>query len=583
MFMHAWYPDLLFWLFFGVINAVIFLPSYLLHRPLSSFFPDLFSTSKEQGSLVQNLLGRSNQDIFRVSADLAMMSLIGLACATIPFSILLCIPFGVYFIIIILFQITNAVFRKIYHKSFTNLELLQYLSTGHKIMRTSALYQVIMIAMLIVMLFGIGVWVMFEYLHFLAGVNISIVSIALLLVFVALPFYIRKKVVTMFFTNKVFPLHLPEIYQLFFKTNYAAYQKVSRIDFDLLLSKQPPSSFHFHTKPNVYVIVIESYGRMVLDESDHPHNNYVKRIAIELEKLAQDGWHCASSLAESPIAGGGSWIAYSSFLFGINMQNQMMYEKYFSSEKMHGYNHLFRFLKSNGYKNYRVNAVGKGFDGITVAWDAYSTFYAVDEWIHFKDMAYVGQMYGFGPAPPDQFILHQSAQVIDEKNDGPHSYFLLTQNSHSPFYSLPVHEPDWQTTNTPPEKRDDKGAHFIAIPKLEHYFDAIDYELETVFSFIRSRKGNDVFIVFGDHQPPVFDQAKNSMETPVHIIGKNKAFLDTWLAEGFNTGLMPEAKKSSFRFEGMLSLFIRAFVKAFSTESDLPEYHPMGNKTHHEQ
>ena len=583
MFMHDWHPDLLFWLFFGVINTAIFLPPYLLHRPISTFFPNLISSSNGQGSFVQNLLGRSNQDIFRVSADLALISLVGWAVGTIPFSILLSIPFGIYLTIMVLFQITNAVFRKIYHKSFTNLELLQYLSTGHKILRTSALHQVVMIAALILVLFALGIWVMYAYLHFLASIKISVVTIASLLVFFALPFYIRKKVVTMFFTNKVFPLHLPEIYQLFFRTNYAAYQKLSRIDFDGLLAQQPASTYDFHTRPNVYVIVIESYGRIVLDEINHPQNHYAKRLAIEAEKLKKDGWDCASALAASPIAGGGSWIAYSSFLFGINMQNQLMYEKYFSEGKMHTYNHLFRFLKNNGYKNYRVNAVGKGFDGISVAWDAYSSFYAVDEWIHFKDMGYVGQMYGFGPAPPDQFILHHSAQVVDEKADIPHSFFLLTQNSHSPFTSLPVHEEDWKKTNIAPEKRDDKGAHFIAVPKLEQYFDAIDYELETVCSFIRSRKGNDIFIVFGDHQPPVFDQAKNSMETPVHIISKNKAFLETWLAEGFRPGLLPEAKPSPFRFEGMLSLFIRALVKAFSTERNLPAYHPMGNRPNHEQ
>jgi hypothetical protein len=382
----------------------------------------------------------------------------------------------------------------------------------------------------------------------------------------------------MAFTNKVFPLHFPEIYKLLLKTNYATYKKLLHLDFDTLLKNQPAVNFEFHTKPNVFVIVIESYGRILLDEINHLDNTYKDRIAIEEKLLEESGFYCTSGLAKSPVAGAGSWIAYSSFLFGINMDNQMLYDSCFSSEPMQEYNHLFRFLKKNGYKNYRINAVGKGFDGIAVPWDAYTKFYGVDEWIHFKDMNYKGQMYGFGPAPPDQYILHKSLQKIEEQDVQPYSFFLLTQNSHSPFYSLPQFEEDWQDCNRAPDKVDEKGAKFISIPKLGNYFKAIDYELQTVFQFIKAQDGNNVFIIFGDHQPPVFDEAKKGNETPIHIISKDVNFLNEWEKQGFTSGLMPDPKGKFFNFEGMLSLFIRAFVGTYSNEKHLPDYKPFGNK-----
>jgi hypothetical protein len=230
-----------------------------------------------------------------------------------------------------------------------------------------------------------------------------------------------------------------------------------------------------------------------------------------------------------------------------------------------------------GYTNYRANAVGRSFDGVSVPWDAYTSFYAVDKWIHFKEMEYTGQMYGLGPAPADQYILHKSLQIIKEKNKEPFSYFLLTQNSHNPFHTLPIFCPDWQDSNIPPVQLETKGAKLVSYPKLSNYFKAIEYEIKTVSNFIAT-EGNedDIFIVFGDHQPPIFNEAKKGNETPVHVITKNELFLHEWKALGFKEGLMPSLDNPFLKFEGIYSIFQRAFVKSFSNETNLPGYEPDG-------
>jgi hypothetical protein len=567
----------MFWLFFLGINMVIFLPPYLIHYPLSSFFPKLTSISAGGVPFIQNFFSRKNQDIFRVSADLAIISLIGYVCKTTPLLPILSVVFGIYLVLIVLYQITNAIFIKIYHKAFSGIELLQYIDIGYKIIRHSAFYQIILLCSFIILLFGLGVFGVFNYFSWISDHEISNFSLYVLSVFAIIPLFVRKIIATIAFTNKVFPFHLPEIYKLLFKTNYAAYKKLMQFDFDKLLDNQPLTTFEFHTKPNVFVIAIESYGRVVLDEMNHSGNTYKKRIPIEQKLLEESGLHSVSALARSPVAGAGSWIAYSSFLFGINMKNQMFFDGCLSSKHMHEYNQMFRFLNKNGYKNYRTNAVGKGFDGIAIPWDTYTKFYGVDEWIHFKDMNYKGQMYGFGPAPPDQYILHKSIQKIKEQQVQPFSFFFLTQNSHSPFFTIPKYEENWQDCDTATEKVDEKGAKFISIPKLDNYFKAIDYELQSVFRFIQNQDGENIFIIFGDHQPPVFDEAKKGNETPVHIIAKNKQFLEEWKKQGFTDGLMPTTKGPLFNFEGMLSLFIRAFVNTFTHEKDLPAYQPNGN------
>jgi hypothetical protein len=511
-----------------------------------------------------------------------MMTLIGIIIGGTAFQYPVAIAFGIYLILILIFQIANAAFIKIYHKSFSNIELLQYLSIGYKIVKHSALYQVIILFVFIGVFFGIGAFIMVKFFDFIAKNQLSVINIGILAFLTIIPFYVRKKIVTMTFTNKVFPLHFPEVYKIFFKTNYSAYKKLLNVDFQKILSNQPKSPYNLHTQPNVFVVVIESYGRIVLDEIDNPNNTYREVISQQEKGLSEQGYAYVSGLARSPVSGAGSWIAYSNFLFGINIENQMLFDRYFSSKEMHEYNHLFRFLQKSGYKNYRVNAVGKGFDGIAIPWDDYTKFYAVDEWIHFRDIGYEGQMYGFGPAPPDQYVLHKTREIITEKATTPFSYFLLTQNSHSPFFTIPEYQKDWRLCNNKPEKLDEKGAKFIAIPKGENYYKSIDYELKTVFGFIKEQNDDSIYIVFGDHQPPVFDEAKKGQETPVHIISKNRKFIEEWKANGFMPGLLPELKGKTFKFEGMLSLFIRAFVKAFSTESSLPDFSPEGNRNIHE-
>jgi hypothetical protein len=576
-------PDILFWLIFWGINMLIFLPPFLIHYSRTRPFPKILSAEKGNAQSFTNLFSRENQDIFRISADLCIISILGFFLRGTVLQYPLAIVFGIYLIFILIFQIANAAFIKIYHKSFSNIELLQYLSIGYKIVRHSAFYQVVILIVFSLLLFGLGSYLMIRFFNFIAINPLSKFTIALLIFLSIIPIYVRKNIITMTFTNKTIPLHFPEIYKIFFKTNYAAYKKLLQVDFIKLLSNQPKTDYNLHTRPNVFIIVIESYGRMVIDEISNPINTYQQVISQEEAGLLENGFSCVSALAASPVSGAGSWIAYSSFLFGINMENQMLFERYFSSREMHDYNHLFRFLQKNGYKNYRVNAVGKGFDGISIPWDDYTRFYAVDEWIHFKDMDYQGQMYGFGPSPPDQYILHKTREIIEKNQTVPYSYFLLTQNSHSPFFTIPEFKKDWKTCNIKPDKLDEKGAKFITIPKIEDYFKSIAYELKSVFGFIKEQSDDDaIYIIFGDHQPPVFDEAKKGLETPVHIISKNKQFLEEWKAHGFTPGLQPETNGAKFNFEGMLSLFIRTFVKTFSTESNLPEYTPQGNNTRHE-
>jgi hypothetical protein len=568
---------MLFWLYFFCFNTIIFLPVYLIHFPQSSFFPKRNWQHKKGKARFDFLFCKLNQDIFKVSVDLAIISLIGIFLNNIILIAIFSIACGIYFVLIVVYQVINALCRKIYHKELTNFEIIQYLSLGYTIVRHSALHQIIGTLISIALLIFSSCYLFFNYFSWINNHPISPVTMVILGLVTIIPYYVKNNVVTLVFTNKVFPLHFYEMYRMLFKTSFKGYQLTKKIDIDKILTLSPKTNYTLRRTPNVFVIVIESYGRINIDEIDNPLNNYHQSIAAAEYSLKQKGYSMASALAKCPIAGAGSWIAYTSFLFGINMQNQMIFNHFFASKKMHEYDHLFRFLQKNGYYNYRANAVGVAYDGVAVPWDEYTKYYAVDKWLHFKDMNYKGQMYGLGPAPSDQFILHNSLKLIKKENKQPFSYFLLTQNSHNPFYTFPEFNNDWKESNTPPEKLETKGAKLVSLPKLSNYFKAIEYEIKTVTNFIAQEgEGDDIFIVFGDHQPPIFNEAKKGNETPVHIITRNESFLKEWKSHGFTEGLLTSTSGQILNFEGIYSIFLRAFLSTYSNETSLPPYEPNG-------
>ena len=368
---------------------------------------------------------------------------------------------------------------------------------------------------------------------------------------------------TLAFSNKVFPLHAYELFKLFFLSRTGGYRLTSQIDTAELVSQSPVPLPALNNRPNIYVLVVESYGRMLLDQKDTPGNTYLSDIAAAEKLLEESGFHSSSALSTSPISGAGSWIAYSSFLYGIDMRNQMIYDHLLADSHMRGYNHLFRMLQKSGYTNYRLNAVGVTYDGVAIPWEQYSSFYSVDEWIHFNDMGYTGQMYGLGPAPPDQYILHHTTKLVKAKQKEPFSLFILTQNSHNPFHTCPPYHENWQDCCIPPEQVEKKGAKLVSLPDINHYYRAISYELKTLSNFIVQEGGdNDIFILLGDHQPPIFSEADVGTETPVHIITRRKDFLKEWEDQGFVSGMLPESGRPFFHHAGLYSLFQKADEKS---------------------
>ncbi len=200
-----------------------------------------------------------------------------------------------------------------------------------------------------------------------------------------------------------------------------AHKNLEKFSLDKMQNANNYQKANLQQQPNIVVLAIESYGEVLLN---HPElrQSYLKNLNHFEHLLVEKGISASSALSISPVKGGLSWIAYSNFNLGFNLKNQGTYDALLRKPEIRKYNDFFRTFKKFGYKNYRLVPILKT-GKIVIPWELYSSFYSVDQWITFEDLQYDGALYGFGPAPPDQFSLHKSTEMIN-KNEEPYTLFF---------------------------------------------------------------------------------------------------------------------------------------------------------------
>ena len=65
----------------------------------------------------------------------------------------------------------------------------------------------------------------------------------------------------------------------------------------------------------------------------------------------------------------------------------------------------------------------------------------------------------------------------------------------------------------------------------------MNYELDYLTQFASGLNEQDIFILIGDHQPPVITQPNDGSETMMHILSKNQGFIESFSEYGFSSGL----------------------------------------------
>jgi phosphoglycerol transferase MdoB-like AlkP superfamily enzyme len=294
--------------------------------------------------------------------------------------------------------------------------------------------------------------------------------------------------------------------------------------------------------------------------------------------LYEDGWHAASALSEAPTWGGGSWMSYTSALFGVRIDTHPQFLSFFDQYQANPYPDLGHYLKSQGYEYVRVSSLSVEMEA--EEWLKYKIFYGVDRWMNYGDLNFQGLHYGWGPSPPDQYALHFAHEAINSVSNKPVFMFFITQNSHYPWVPLPEVVDDWRTLNVrAAEERAPTPDPILHEIRRRNYLNAIEYELGFLTDFIlKTGDDNSVYVLIGDHQPQRVSRRSDGFDTPIHIISKDLAFADSFLDYGFVRGLIVRDFQPTVRHEGFHSMFVRALLAQYGKGMIriLPDYLPGG-------
>jgi hypothetical protein len=345
------------------------------------------------------------------------------------------------------------------------------------------------------------------------------------------------------------------------------------------------SQIHLSEKPNIYIFMVESYGRVLLDnpESRPVYQDFIMSMEDTLEG---NGWKARSTFSKAPIFGGRSWLSMGSFICGIELKDQVIYSYFINRQK--DYPHLIHFFNRQGYQTFALQPLNRSRPGYSLT--SYERFYQYQTYIHAEDLNFDSSAFGFHKIP-DQYSLNYTHDRYLKNLEEPYLLFFLTISSHSPWTFLPPYVTDWREIKTSSiqalrEKyRHTSGrfkqtmqTHLISGVGLQEYLNLMFYELKIIRDYILQKMPeNSIVIILGDHQPPIVTDQNDGFETPLHIISQDSVFLKNLDNSHFSGGLLLDSSSAStLTHAGIYSLLVRNLARTYSESRPLPPFLPEG-------
>ena len=312
--------EIKFWLLFFILNSFIFLPGYLLDSGKSTFIPyEGFLNGPVPGRF-NVLFDRENSDIFRLSIDLlAFTCAFHLLRKRIQINLVVLFLF-LFYLFIFLYQIYHQSIEKIYHvppllNNDIHLIVMSFSIFFSDLSPRSLLVLTGIITLLSVIFFLIRSFLFcLTASRFGAPSRVIFITLATLTVISTGTYGIESK------SSHVFQLHTLGIIENI-KASYHAKKTLGSFDAEKFLASNNYNKYALKERPNVYLLFIESYGRILLDNPDlfRDYKEYAGKNEIRLRK---NGWQSSSHLSRSPVSGGKSWISYATVLYGYNFKNR---------------------------------------------------------------------------------------------------------------------------------------------------------------------------------------------------------------------------------------------------------------------
>ncbi|MCS6827600.1 MAG: hypothetical protein NZ553_13375 [Caldilinea sp.] len=576
--LHKRYPNLLFWLSFLVLNVLLFLPMAMVSEENALAPPALPVEGGWQSALGHLLIWRESLDPWRISVELTAMTALWVWLGKWRRKWLGAL-FGLIYMLMLTYSLYEAIVTGIYllepsfySQFFLARDGLPFLA--ERVNAGRGLY----VGALLVSIAGCAVVLGLWRVLLMSGASPGLSRSSRLILAGIAPLTLLASVLYQQYTARPQMVVSSFGYKLQrnFEVSLEIYRDVKGFDDNLVRHVYDYSSHRLAQKPDIYIIFVESYGS-VLYKRPHFTPAYRALLSELIEMFKIEGWHVTTALSEAPTWGGGSWLSYTTTLFGMRIDNHPQYLDLRNKYQVERYPSLGATLHDQGYHYVWLSALDENIS--EAGWSKYRRMLAVDELIRFKDMGYVGPRYGWGPAPPDQWVLHWAYEHLKSKTDKPLMFFTITQNSHYPWAPHPTLAEDWRTLNQLGPEPEPVDPETIGLDAMRaNYLNAIDYQLRMLTQWILDvGDENSIFVLIGDHQPPAVSRRADGWATPVHIISKDAAFIEAFAEYGFIPGLEVNELEPTLRHEGFYSMFMRALLGRYGVSRIAqPAYLPEG-------
>ena len=295
-------------------------------------------------------------------------------------------------------------------------------------------------------------------------------------------------------------------------------------------------------KPNILVFVVESYGHVMFTDPDFAA--FPPWLQKKGTELAEAGYQIATKTIHAPVFGGSSWLAASTLLCGVRIDDQRRFEGLFAS----GLRCLPSRLNDAGYHTVTSAANTKYLEA------RYARLFPFDKYYYLPDFGYRGPRMGWS-FMPDQFTI----DVVHRREIAPRlgktgaareplfvTFFLTS--SHHPWGVIPPYVEDWSRlgdgsiyNQVAPTRFDDNRFVGGAAYKPA-YRTSVEYSLQTVAAYLKALPSDDrsVIIILGDHQPrrPVAGMKQDTWYVPIHVLSRDPAAVARFAKLGYQPGTM---------------------------------------------
>ncbi|MFF8730952.1 sulfatase [Streptomyces sp. NPDC015171] len=314
---------------------------------------------------------------------------------------------------------------------------------------------------------------------------------------------------------------------------------------------------------DVLFTFVESYGRSAIeDPAMAPRIGAV--LAEGTAALRTAGFAARSGWLRSPVTGGGSWLAHSTFLSGLWISNQQRFRTLTSSDRT---TLTGAFRRAGAWRTAGI------VPGVDRAWPE-GGFFGLDHVYDSAHLGYRGPAFGWSRMP-DQYTLESFRRLeFGRRGRGPLMAEIILTSSHHPWAPVP-RAIDWRSLGDGSvfhrfaEDGANGGDREAAVAEVREdpdsvrvaYRESIAYSLHSLVGFLRRYGGGNTVLVFlGDHQPiPAVTAHSPLRDVPVTVVARDPKVLARISGWGWSEGLKPAANAPVWPMDAFRDRFLRAY------------------------